>query len=82
MFKEIIEDKNVLHGFLTKYRGSLGANGDFRQQIFARDCMLGTTLGNGGSNILSNGAYREYISKKKFKLPHLQELAKIISACN
>ena len=38
MFKEIIEDKNVLHGFLTKYRGSLGANGDFRQQIFARDC--------------------------------------------
>ena len=38
MFKEIIEDKNVLHSFLTKYRGSLGANGDFRQQIFARDC--------------------------------------------
>jgi len=42
MFKEIIEDKNVLHGFLTKYLGSLnnlsGANGDFLEQIFARDC--------------------------------------------
>ena len=33
---------NLFYGFLTKYHGSLnnllGANGDFREQIFARDC--------------------------------------------
>ena len=38
----MFKNKNVLYGFFTKCHGSLnnvlGANGDFREQIFARDC--------------------------------------------
>ena len=40
-WKEWIEEPNSLYGFLTKYNGSLNnasrANGDFWEQIFARD---------------------------------------------
>ena len=41
-WKEWIEEPNSLYGFLTKYNGSLNnasrANGDFWEQIFAREC--------------------------------------------
>ena len=42
MLKKWFEVPNLLYGFLTKYHGSLNnpsqANGDYREQIFARDC--------------------------------------------
>ena len=40
--KKCFEERNLSYGFLTKYHGSLNnpsrANGDFREQIFARHC--------------------------------------------
>ena len=40
--KKWLEVPHLLFGYLTKYYGSLynpsQANGDFREQIFARDC--------------------------------------------
>ena len=39
---KLFKERNLLYGFLTKYHGSINnpsrANGDFREQIFARDC--------------------------------------------
>ena len=42
ILKKRLKNQKLLYGFLTKCNGSLNnasrANGDFREQIFARDC--------------------------------------------